>query len=276
MLEYPVPSSVDLDGPTIIIGRANDLTPPQRERLRNQLIALKPWRKGPFDFFGMRVDAEWRSELKWNRLQPALPELGGKRVLDVGCGNGYYVFRMAALRPATIVGLEPHAANFRQFQFAQQFVRSPLITGLPMGYEQFLTDGNDFDCVLLMGVLYHRRDPLACLRHVASFLRPGGTLILEGLYQEEHDLKLDRGQRYAGMRNVYQIPTLASVHCWLEDMGFTGSRIHDGSQTTSVEQRVTAWSNDQSLQDFLDPADPNRTIEGHPAPRRFVLSCVKC
>jgi tRNA (mo5U34)-methyltransferase len=41
--------------------------------------------------------------------------------------------------------------------------------------------------------------------------------------------------------------------------------------TTLDEQRPTAWINSASLDAFLDPADPGRTVEGHPAPVRAVL-----
>ena len=40
---------------------------------------------------------------------------------------------------------------------------------------------------------------------------------------------------------------------------------------TNEEQRVTEWSGNQSLDDFLDPQDKSKTIEGHPAPRRVAI-----
>ena len=58
-----------------------------RAALKNALQGLIPWRKGPFELFGVQVDTEWRSDWKWQRVAPYL-DLAGKRVLDVGCGNG--------------------------------------------------------------------------------------------------------------------------------------------------------------------------------------------
>ena len=50
-------------------------------------MAFHPWRKGPFNVFGVAVDTEWRSSLKWNRIAGHV-NLRERRVLDVGCGGG--------------------------------------------------------------------------------------------------------------------------------------------------------------------------------------------
>ncbi|HBY85223.1 MAG TPA: tRNA 5-methoxyuridine(34)/uridine 5-oxyacetic acid(34) synthase CmoB, partial [Colwellia sp.] len=37
------------------------------------------------------------------------------------------------------------------------------------------------------------------------------------------------------------------------------------------EQRKTEWIDTESLQDFLDPNDSSKTIEGYPAPKRAIF-----
>ena len=81
-------------------------------RLRAALRALHPWRKGPFELFGVGIDTEWRSDWKWQRLAPFLPQLSGKRVLDVGCGNGYYGWRMLESGAGEVVGIDPTVVFF--------------------------------------------------------------------------------------------------------------------------------------------------------------------
>ena len=76
-----------------VVAVAGSLAAEDRVRLEEALQVLHPWRKGPFDLFGVRIDAEWRSDLKWRRVAPAV-DLGGAEVLDVGCGNGYFGWRM--------------------------------------------------------------------------------------------------------------------------------------------------------------------------------------
>jgi len=41
--------------------------------------------------------------------------------------------------------------------------------------------------------------------------------------------------------------------------------------TALDEQRKTQWIDTESLQDFLDPEDPGKTIEGYPAPKRGIF-----
>ena len=41
---------------------------PEQEQVQRALEELKPWRKGPYNFFGTEVDTEWRSNLKWERI----------------------------------------------------------------------------------------------------------------------------------------------------------------------------------------------------------------
>lgn len=77
--------------------------------------------------------------------------------------------------------------------------------------------------------------------------------------------------RYAGMRNVWFIPSVEALAVWMGRVGFKDIEVVDVSRTTIEEQRPTDWMRFQSLPDHLDPTDPSRTIEGHPAPVRSIL-----
>ncbi|MES2604071.1 MAG: DUF1698 domain-containing protein, partial [Pseudomonadota bacterium] len=60
------PATTDLLS-QVCVGTAEQLTDTERTTLRDTLMQLHPWRKGPFDLFGLHVDTEWRSDWKWNR-----------------------------------------------------------------------------------------------------------------------------------------------------------------------------------------------------------------
>ena len=87
------PSSIDLAN-GVVIGQPSDASPTMIGSLEDTLRALIPWRKGPFDVFGIHIDTEWRSDWKWQRVLPHLSPLTGRTVLDVGCGNGYHTLRI--------------------------------------------------------------------------------------------------------------------------------------------------------------------------------------
>jgi len=248
------------------------------ERLEAALRGLHPWRKGPWSLFGLHIDTEWRSDWKWQRLAPHLPDLTGQRILDVGCGNGYYGWQMLNAGAREVVGIDPTVLFFYQHLAMANYLRPLYDTAtnqvLPLKLEDLIspnptrstTDDHGFDTVFSMGVLYHRRDPLEHLRELQAQLRPGGTLVLETLVCTTHDL--EPNGRYARMRNVHLVPQPATISRWLASLGFDNCQACDINTTRLTEQRSTDWMHFESLQQSLDPAHPELTVEGHPAPVR--------
>ena len=269
------PSRVNLkDG--VIIGRPDDLTGEQHSQMETLLRQLHPWRKGPFDLFGLRIDTEWHSDWKWDRLKDEIMPLNGRIVLDVGCGNGYHCWRMAGGGAKLVIGLDPFLLYVAQYQAMRHFIGATVPAYvLPLGIEAVPENLAAFDTVFSMGVLYHRRSPIDHLLTLRNALRPGGELVLETLVIEgEAGQVLVPEGRYAQMRNVWFIPSVATLLSWLRKCGFRQEKVLDVTQTTPQEQRSTEWMTFNSLPDFLDPEDASRTVEGHPAPRRAIVTAV--
>ncbi len=247
-----------------------------RQELEAGLRGLMPWRKGPFRFAEVDVDAEWRSNLKWDRVRPHLTPLTGRRIVDVGCGNGYYGWRMLAESPALVVGIEPSVLYNLQFAAVQGYARRAEVGLLAVGIESLPTDLGCFDTAFSMGVLYHRKSPIEHLLELRGLLRPGGELCLETLVVEGGARRvLVPPGRYARMRNVWFIPSAAELGIWLERCGFDEVRVVDESVTGVDEQRSTEWMRFESLAESLDAEDPTRTVEGLPAPRRAVILAIR-
>jgi tRNA (mo5U34)-methyltransferase len=264
-------------GPTVTIGTLADTSLSQRRALARALKALHPWRKGPWSVCGVAIDTEWRSDWKWQRIEPHLAPLAGRRILDVGCGNGYYGWRMCENQPLSVLGVDPSAVYVMQHAamsrcIAQIDEAAALMNRvLPCRLEE-LPETAPFDTLFSLGVLYHRRDPLVHLRALRQRLRPGGELVLETLIIRDDDARvLQPDGRYARMRNVWVIPSPAALLAWLDAAGFENARIVDVTATSTDEQRSTEWMRFESLVHALDPTDPGRTIEGHPAPVRAVV-----
>ncbi len=245
---------------------------PGIDGLAELLMQLHPWRKGPFHIHGLHIDTEWRSDWKWGRVLPHLAPLAGRTVLDVGCGNGYHCWRMAGAGAKLAVGIDPTPLYVCQFFAMKRFIRDPRAWVLPLALEELPAAPAAFDTVFSMGVLYHRKEPLDHIRALQSYLRPGGQMVLETLVVDGPEGHvLDPKGRYAKMRNVWNIPSVPTLEQWLRHCGATDVRTVDVTATTSAEQRATEWMAFESLPDFLDPADPARTVEGHPAPKRAVI-----
>ncbi|MCK9468930.1 MAG: tRNA 5-methoxyuridine(34)/uridine 5-oxyacetic acid(34) synthase CmoB [Porticoccaceae bacterium] len=270
-----VPSSLDFAS-AVRIGVADDCTDELREQLRTTLMGLHPWRKGPFELFGLAIDTEWRSDWKWDRLAPHLPSLDGQHVLDVGCGNGYHCLRLYGAGASRVIGIDPSPRFVHQFYALKHYCPEVPVDVLPLGIEHVPPALHGFDTVLSMGVIYHRRDPEGHIRELLDCLKPGGLLVLETLIVDDAlaPALIPEG-RYAKMRNVWCVPTAATVLSWLESCGLDTPQLVDDSVTTLGEQRRTDWMHFESLADFLDPADQTRTVEGHPAPRRGLFLARK-
>lgn len=245
------------------------------ELLEQALKGLHPWRKGPFTLFGLHIDTEWRSDWKWDRLKEAIEPLRGRRVLDVGCGNGYHCWRMLGAGASEVIGIDPTPLFIFQFKALHQYLPLPRIHVLPMTLEAMPEAFPVFDTVFSMGVLYHRRDPLAHLCSLKNKLRPGGQLVLETLVIDgDNRALLEPNGRYARMGNVWQLPSPRLAQQWLDEAGFRHADVVDVTATTPEEQRSTPWMTFHSLAHFLDPSNPSLTIEGFPAPRRAILTAL--
>ena len=246
------------------------------ERLRQALLQLKPWRKGPFDICGTLIDSEWRCDMKWERVTPHISSLQGRKVLDVGCGNGYYLFRMAGAGAALTIGIDPSMLFLAQFTAVQKYLRVPDTFLLPAGFEDLPENMEAFDTVFSMGVFYHRRSPFDFLRSLKMLLRRGGELVLETLViPGDENQVLVPEDRYARMNNVWFIPSVPALCKWLKKSGFVDIRVADATKTTVEEQRATPWMPGESLEKCLKPGNPDLTIEGLPAPMRAVVIATR-
>jgi len=274
-------STLDLNTDKISIGQATDCDDKTRENLENLLQQLHPWRKGPYDLFGIHIDTEWHSDWKWNRIQSHISPLKNRSVLDVGCGNGYHMWRMLGEGARLVIGADPSQFFLIQFQLMKKYIATARqnlpIHLLPFKAEElpafnYEYQGRGFDSVFSMGVLYHRISPIHHLQELKSFLRSGGELVLETLIIEGNSFEvLLPEDRYAKMRNVWFIPTIALLIRMMERAGFKNCKVVDINQTSVEEQRSTDWMRYESLPDFLDPDDMNKSIEGYPAPKRITI-----
>lgn len=246
-----------------------------QDAFRAQLRAFLPWRKGPFNLLGVEIDTEWRSDWKWQRIRNHITPLENRQVIDIGTGNGYFLYRMLGEGAKLALGIDPTRLFLYQFEIMQKLLPANDAYLLPLRSEH-LPAFVSFDTVFSLGVLYHRRSPVDHITELMSFIRPGGEIVLETLVVpgDAQTILVPR-DRYAKMSNVWFLPSTLALENLLNRAGLINIRTVDVNQTSIDEQRATEWMEFQSLKDFLDPKDPSLTAEGYPAPTRAVVIANK-
>ncbi|MCH2110081.1 MAG: tRNA 5-methoxyuridine(34)/uridine 5-oxyacetic acid(34) synthase CmoB, partial [Polyangiaceae bacterium] len=173
------------------------------------------------------------------------------------------------------LGIEPSLFYCAQFAALRRIYQPKEAVTLPLTSQELTTNSAHFGVVLSMGVLYPRRSPLDHLAQLRSFIREDGELILETLVIDgPRGMTLLPHDRYAGMRNVFFLPSVLTLVSWLERIGFQKIEVGDVVPTEATEQRRTPWMQKPSLADFLDAQDLRKTIEGYPAPRRVMIKAA--
>ena len=242
------------------------------EELGDICRSLISWRVGPYQLGSLTLDTEWRSHMKWKRISPLIPQQQGMRIADIGCSNGYFLYKLSTLEPEIAIGFDPVERCWLQFALLQSILKVNNLAFVPMGLLALDAFPNFFDFTLCMGVLYHQRDQALAVSKLYEATRPGGYALLESLVVERDEpLVITPPDRYAKMRNAWTIPSPSLLEKLFRDAGFKDVRVHRFGPLTTEEQRRTDLAPFESLADFLDPIDQSRTIEGHPAPHTAAV-----
>ena len=260
----------------INLGSSDEISSEEQEYLREQLRAFMPWRKGPFSIFGIDIDAEWQSDRKWQRLESFLPDIEGKVIADIGCSNGYYMFRTTPYQPKYVIGFEPSVQHYYCFKALNGVAGFDNLDIDLLGVEHINLFPESFDLIFLMGVIYHRSSPVDVLRDVYGALKPGGSIIIESqAIPGIEPIALFPDKTYAKAPGTYFVPTGPCLKNWLQRAGFSEVDLFCSHPMSSTEQRKTDWMIFESYSDFISPSDPQLTVEGHPAPWRVFLKATK-
>ena len=247
---------------------------PDKEQIKSVAKMMMPWRKGPFDIFGVFIDSEWQSFMKYNLLRPFF-DLKDKKVADIGCNNGYYMFRMLEDSPKKLVGFDPSPLFRTQFDFIEKFAKTGIVYEM-LGVEHAEFYEEKFDVIFCLGVLYHRSDPVNMLKQLYRALDKEGELFLDTFFIDgDEEMALCPRSSYSKIPNIYFVPTIKALEHWCLRAGFSEFEVLTTSVTTPDEQRKTDWIEGESLENFLDPNDPNKTVEGYPAPKRVYVKLIK-
>lgn len=227
------------------------------------LPQLGTFLQGPFPLPGSRLTrSAWDCRGKAGAYRHCginADAVRGKRTLDIGSNAGYDVFYMNALGAAESVGLEPHLFH-TQAMFLNAVYDRPGVSFFRAGWTDLSrTWVGDFDWVTCLGLIYHVREPMQLLDRIASIMRPGARLIME-----THVLSEPSRQAYFVEGAFWGDET----YWWIfGDECLSGMLRAAGFRDVTLALKADC--------DSRNPADPRRTVEGHPAGARAWFTATK-
>jgi len=115
---------------------------------------------------GLPAVFEWPA---FQRLLP--PSLQDMRVLDLGCGLGYFAREARARGAREVVGVD---ISERMLAEARRLTNDPAILYVRAGLDEFQPDKDGFDLVVSSLALHYIADYPALVQRVAGWLVPGG------------------------------------------------------------------------------------------------------
>lgn len=147
------------------------------------------WEQNPLAAAGIAAEPGTRGfYAEFNRLREEVEPLGfqdsfyrfadyrGKRVCEVGCGNGYLLSRYAEHGAiVTGVDLTERAVELSRRRFELYGLPGTFVQG---NAEQLPLRDGSFDLVLSMGVLHHVPDIHRAVSEIRRVVEPGGTFLM--------------------------------------------------------------------------------------------------
>ncbi len=147
-------------------------------------------------------------------------DFAGRRVLDLGCGDGTYTLELAAQGPAEILGIDPAAAAVQSAQAKAHSLgladRVQFEVGDIYALGAFLA-GDRFDTIVMRGVLHHLPNPA---RAIAALVPFRGTLILLEPNGNNPVLKILESFSHYHIEHEERSFSPARIRRWLRLAGF--------------------------------------------------------
>lgn len=112
---------------------------------------------------------------EWHQFKALFPDLGGKSVLDLGCGYGWHCNYAVECGAKQVLGIDLSEKMIRE---ANEKNADPKITYRVCGLDEYDYPANFYDCVISNLVLHYIADTDSILKKIYSTLKPGGVFLL--------------------------------------------------------------------------------------------------
>lgn len=99
------------------------------------------------------------------------------RVLDVGCGDGLLVYKLAN-KTKEVLGIDKHIPSIEKAKKRIENLKNASI--ISVGFEDFDYEPNSFDAIIFVASIHHMNLE-TCIDKAIELLKPNGKLLIVGL-----------------------------------------------------------------------------------------------
>jgi len=142
-----------------------------------------------------RFGAGWTKALEHPGFMALLPDVAGRRVLDLGCGAGYLAHHLAERGAADVIGVD---LSERMLAVARAERGHPRVTYVREAMETADFPADRFDLVVSSLAVHYVADYPGLLARIARWLAPGGILV----FSTEHPVYLTRAAADGWVRDA--------------------------------------------------------------------------
>jgi 2-polyprenyl-3-methyl-5-hydroxy-6-metoxy-1,4-benzoquinol methylase len=247
-----------------------------RRKIRNGYLNRKyGYHESPswdFGYWIVRIQPfPFRGEWDHYARHLGIPKTGANHLLDVGCGNGDFLSR------ARSAGWDVQGTDLDLA--AVEIARKSEIPVWLGPYDSAPFEPASFDVITTDQVIEHIPDPLAFLRTLARWLKPGGLLWVGtpnldcsiherfgrfylALHPPQHLVIFNQHSlanlvRAAGFQNQKFLKRGICDHNWTLSSaalarGLSGEAVYNGVKGAPIKDRLLGWLNE--LRAWIDPA----------------------
>lgn len=171
-------------------------------------------------------------------FEPLLAEVGGslagKRVLDLGCCQGFWTLEAARSGASACLGLDSSEAFIREARALRTLLGDTACAFQQAHLEDDLwwADRDPFDVTLFLGLFYHLADPVSVFRRAAALTRE--SMVIDTVVRQRDEPLLllvprnphEPSTMNSGLSTGLRVqPTPAALVALLEDAGFASVRV---------------------------------------------------
>ena len=154
---------------------------------------------------------------RWAAIRDHLPDLNGRRVLDLGCADGFFSIELARLG-ANVSAVDGAGRMVKRLRWAAK--KLGVDVNARVGTVEEISGSYDF--ILFIGVLYHLKNPLLGLERVAAL---ADNMLIETTVAEGEEPYLWFKPPQEGVHHIPKwFPTLSCLEAMLRFVGYSDIR----------------------------------------------------